>query len=279
MLALVDRARDRWRWFDVALAVVGRGKRVGATRLAAVIAYYGFFSLFPLLLVLVTVVAEVFDGKEASDIVDSVIAQIPVVGADLANAQAISGNTFAVLVGLAGALWAGTHAIDAVDQAMEIVWSGEAARIRGMVARRVRAVAVLGVLGVAVLVATGVGTAVASAPAVAGEARPLLLVPTAAINTAVMILTFKITAPGRTTWRRHLPGAIAGGIGFTILQTVGGLYVTTVVNGASDTYGVFAVVIGLLSWLHVQARLLVWSALVNAELYERHQVPFRDHDA
>lgn len=162
---------------------------------------------------------------------------------------------------------------------MVIVWDGDAAEVRGMLARRLRAVAVLAVLGIAVMVATGVGTVVSSAPSIPQGLRPILILPTAILNVIVLCFTFVITAPGRPPWRRHLPGAIAGGIGFTILQTVGGLYVTTVVNGASDTYGVFAVVIGLLSWLHVQARLLVWSGLVNAELYERRQVPFRDHDA
>ena len=91
LVALVDRARDRWAWFDVAVAVANRGKRVGATRLAAVIAYYGFFSLFPLLLVLVTIVAQIFSGERSEEIVGSVIEQIPVIGQDLANSQSISG--------------------------------------------------------------------------------------------------------------------------------------------------------------------------------------------
>jgi uncharacterized BrkB/YihY/UPF0761 family membrane protein len=69
-----------------------------------------------------------------------------------------------------------------------------------------------------------------------------------------------------------MPGAVAGALGWTGLHAVGGLYVSHVVAEASLTYGAFAAVIGLLSWLYLQTRLLLLAAELNAVL-SRHLWP------
>jgi uncharacterized BrkB/YihY/UPF0761 family membrane protein len=67
----------------------------------------------------------------------------------------------------------------------------------------------------------------------------------------------------RLPWRKVWSGAVFGGIGWTILQFLGTLYVGRVVRNASQTYGVFATVIGLLSWIYLQARVFVLAAEVS----------------
>src|SRR6266498_5469892 len=76
-----------------------------AGNLAALIAYYGFFSLFPLLLVFVTVLGFVLEGN--SDLQDSILhsalAQFPVIGDQIrSNVHSLSGSGLSLAVGIAG---------------------------------------------------------------------------------------------------------------------------------------------------------------------------------
>jgi membrane protein len=58
-------------------------------------------------------------------------------------------------------------------------------------------------------------------------------------------------------------------VGFFVLQSLGGLYVEHAIRRASETYGVFALVIGMLSWLWLAAQLLLVAAEVNVVRAER----------
>jgi uncharacterized BrkB/YihY/UPF0761 family membrane protein len=60
-----------------------------------------------------------------------------------------------------------------------------------------------------------------------------------------------------------------GAVGWTILQTVGAYFVRYIVKGASDVYGTFAVVIGLLTWINIQIRLILWAAELNTVIEAR----------
>jgi uncharacterized BrkB/YihY/UPF0761 family membrane protein len=51
-----------------------------------------------------------------------------------------------------------------------------------------------------------------------------------------------------------------------ILQVAGGIYVSDVVRRASNTYGTFATVIGLLAWLHLGAQANLLAAETNVVL-------------
>jgi len=83
------------------------------------------------------------------------------------------------------------------------------------------------------------------------------------LATGVFLLAFQVLPNRRFPWRALLPGALAAGAGFVVLQVVGGFYVSRVVKGASESYGVFAVVIGLLSWMHLLAQVVLFSAEIN----------------
>jgi hypothetical protein len=60
-----------------------------------------------------------------------------------------------------------------------------------------------------------------------------------------------------------MPGVAVAAGGSLVLQSAGGWYVDHAVNRASDTYGTFAVVIGLMSWFFLLAHLVLLAAEVN----------------
>jgi uncharacterized BrkB/YihY/UPF0761 family membrane protein len=127
----------------------------------------------------------------------------------------------------------------------------------------------MGILGGAVLVTTIVGSLLAAIELMPGLVKPLSFLVSLALNAAVILVVFRVMAPGRQTWRSQVPGAIIGGIGWTVLQTLGAYFVRYFVKDASDVYGAFAVVIGLLTWINIQVRLLLYAAELNSVLATR----------
>ena len=94
-----------------------------AANLAALIAFYAFFSVFPLLLALVSVLGFVLEDDPTlrEDIVDSTLAQLPVLGSQVAGAaEPLTGSGIALAVGILGALWAGLGVTVALGRAFEV---------------------------------------------------------------------------------------------------------------------------------------------------------------
>lgn len=93
--------------------------------LAALIAYYGFVSLFPLLLLLSTILGFVLSGNPElqQQILDSALHQFPVIGDDLGNAQQIGGGVTGLVIGIVGGLYGGLGVALACQNAMNTVWS------------------------------------------------------------------------------------------------------------------------------------------------------------
>ena len=82
------------------------------------------------------------------------------------------------------------------------------------------------------------------------------------LNGLLIGALFRVLAGPTAAWSKVWPGMLPGGFGWTVLQVIGGTYVSGVLTRASRTYGLFAVVIGLLSWIYLQAQILLYSAEV-----------------
>ena len=135
LLQAVDEFQQRHRWLAFPMAVAKKYGEDQAGQKAALLAYYGFFSLFPLLLVAVTVIGFVLHGDSdlGQRIVDSAVAQFPVVGDEISGTVSHSrlrGSGLALAVGLGLALWGGLGVAEAAQSAMNGIWNVPAAATR-----------------------------------------------------------------------------------------------------------------------------------------------------
>jgi YihY family inner membrane protein len=267
----VDGFQRRHRPVAIGYAVVKRFGDDRAADLAALVAYYAFFSLFPLLLALVTILGFVLSGHPGlqRDIVSSTLARFPVIGHQLRqNVGSLHGSGLALALGLAALLWAGLAAMRAGETALNTVWGVPIKRWPNALATNARALLMLVVLGGGTVVSTvisGLGTFSGS---LGLPARVGAMVATTALNVALFLLAFRILPSIDPRWRDVLPGAVVAGVAWTALQAIGGLFVDHQLRGASETYGTFAVVIGLLSWLYLQAQITLLAAELNVVLVE-----------
>ena len=262
-----DAAQQRHPGLALPAAVIRKFADDRAGGLAALIAYYAFFSLFPLMLVAVTVMSYILHGNEQlqNRIVDSMLVNLPIIGTQIRGGiHSINGSMFALTVGIAGALWAGMGVLASVESALDDIWDVPRRERASMIPRLIRGAIVLVALGAAVLVAAltaGISTAMSSVPAAV-----IAWSIAAVLNVGTMMIIFRVLTAAEARWRDVWPGASLAGVAWTGLQVLGGYIVGKRISGASDVYGVFAVVIGLLSWLYLGAQVTVLAAEFNAVL-------------
>jgi len=161
----VDQFQRRRRWLSFPVAVAKKFGEDDAGSLAAIVAYYGFFSIFPLLLAVTSVLAFVLRGDEDLQrrIVDSTMAQLPVVGRQISeNVGSLRGSAVAIVIGLLAALWAGLGVVQAMQKALNSVWDVPIRERPNALESRLRALVTLLVFGLAML-ATTLGASVSTA--------------------------------------------------------------------------------------------------------------------
>lgn len=264
---LLDRIDHLQRSLPPAAFLYGVVKKFGDDRggsAAALISYYTFFSLFPLLMVGTTILGWVLQDNPTmqQQITDSALARFPIVGDQIAESVgSVHGSGLAFGVGLFFALWAGLGATEAVQEALHTVFSVPVLQRPPFVVRKLRGVLILVIFGALVVAVTVLGS-IGITQWFGPLGRLGWVVVQGLLNAAVIGLLFVVLAGRRTAMRPLVWGAVVGGIGWTVLQFAGGTYVSGVVTRASRTYGLFAVVIGLLSWIYLQAQILLYAAEV-----------------
>jgi membrane protein len=262
-LHALDRLQRRRRGLAFPLAVLKKLSDDHGAHLAALIAYYGFFALFPLLLVLVTVLGYVLHGDSGlyDRIVKGALGQFPVIGQDI-KVHALEGKAIALVIGIVGALWAGLGITLASQRAMDQVWDIPHRKRRDWLMSRLRGLlilAVLGTLNVATTTAVGLlaGGLGGTALKLAGFAASV------ALDLVLFWAVFRLLTSREIPTRDLRAGIVIAAVGWAALQALGGIYVDHVVRRATPTYGFFAIVIGLLSWLYLGAQTLLLAAEAN----------------
>jgi YihY family inner membrane protein len=260
----LDMAQRRRPWLAFPFAVIKKFGDDEAGNLAALIAYYGFFSMFPLLLVFVTILGMAIKGDLALQqrIEESALSNFPVLGTQISqNIHSLTGGGFGLVVGIVLALWAGLGVLKAMQTAMNTVWTVPYRHRPNFLMSILRALLMLVVLG-AVTVASAAAGAVG-----AGSSSWLLgtvgIGVSLVLNFVLFALAFRILTTEDVSWADVRPGAIVAAVAWTILQAVGGYYVSHQLQGSSDMYGTFATVIGLLAWIFLAAQITLFAAEIN----------------
>jgi membrane protein len=261
-----DRRQQTRRWLAIPVAVIKKFGDDQGGSLAALVAYYSFFSLFPLLLVFVTVLGFVLQGDPGAQksVENSVLGQFPIIGQQL-KVHALHGRTIALVIGLLTSLWAGLGVTQAAQNALDRVWAVPFKERPDFIQRRLRGIALLICLGVLFLVAS-----LASGLVTGGLGGPLLKVAGIALslllNAALFLAAFRLmtsdTIPMRCLW----VGVAFAALFWELLQVLGGYYIGHVLKHTTGTYAQFGLVIALLVWLHLGAQLTLFAAEINVVL-------------
>jgi YihY family inner membrane protein len=259
-----DRFQRRHPPLAIAVAVLRNISDQGAGNASVLIAYWSFFSIFPLLLLFSTILGFVLQGHPSVErsLLHSALKQFPIVGSDL---RSLHGSGAGLAIGIIGTIWSGLGVTVAAQNAFNRVYAVPHFKQPDFLTSRWRGLKFLAAAGVLQVLSTAMSGIVSGGLAgawltIGGIALSL------AINLVLFFVVFRVLVPGVVATSELWPGIVLAAVGWEILQAVGGIYVNHVVRGAGQTYGTFATVIGLLAWLYLGARIVVFSAEINVVL-------------
>lgn len=265
-----DRHQQSRRWLAIPIAVVKKFGDDQGGRLAALVAYYAFFSLFPLLLVFVTVLNIVLahDPALREQVLNSAFSHFPVIGTQLqanASKHTLHGSAPALIIGLILTFLGARGVAAAAQNALNTVWGVPLSRRAGFPWSLLKQLGLILAVGIGLLATTLLsGLAGASASVLGGVAAQIgTVVVSLLLNVGVFWLGFRLAVEREIKARQMLPGAVLSAIVWQILQLLGTYLVSHQVSKSSSVYGVFAVVIGLLAWLFLQAQFTLYAVEAN----------------
>lgn len=275
---LIDRTADRidalQRSISPIAVIHGVVKKYGEDRcgqLAMMLSYRGFFSVFPLLLAFVSVVGIVLqdDPELRDELIDSTLAAVPVVGAEIQNgAGTTSGSMWVVIGSILLSIWAGLGLLEVLQEALNTVWGVPLFERPPWIVRRLRALPGAVLIG-ACLVLSGASVWLfgdSDLPwlqRVAGYLLPFLAGALCYLGLHWLLCVRKVP------FTAQLPGAAFVGAAWLVLQLLGTWYIDRFVLQSSETYGVFVVVFGLLSWAYLLGMLYLYGNELSSVLWER----------
>lgn len=261
----LDAFQQRHPAFGFPLAVIKKYGDDDAGHQAALVTYYSFLSLFPLLLV-------------ATSVIDLITQHNPVLRArmlaDINSYFRIVGNQLqanvhdtrtgvALIFGLLVALYGTRGIANAVRSTLDHAWETPKAKRSNFVTGAVKSFSLLLGSGLGLLFTAALAS---YATAALGHSVLLRVIPLA-LNAALLYLICMyafIIGPSRRRPRKDLRlGAISATIGVLLLQTIGGYLITHQLHNLRGLYGQFALVLTIMFWLYLQAQVLIYSIEIN----------------
>ena len=266
-LRAADEFQQRHAWLAFPIAVWKKFGDDQAGNLAMLVAWFAFVSIFPLMLVLVTVLDIVLKNNPDLQhrLLDSALSQYPLIGQQLGHIDRIQQTGLPLVIGLIGTFVGALGVASAMQNALNSAWEIPYARRPGFPWSWLRSMGQIIVIGLGLI-----GTTVLSA--VAGGAGHKLsgfaaivaaLVVSLVLNIGVFWLAFRLGTASEIRWRQLRLAAVISGVIWQILQAVGGYFISHQLAHASPVYGTFAVVIGLIAWLYLQAQLTLYAVQVS----------------
>lgn len=261
MIALRDKSRP----LDVTVEMLDGWRKHLSGRNASLISFFGFLSIFPLALAATTVLALVLDGNEdlQQRVTDGAFDNIPLIGDSLSNNPDPGGSVLVLILGVLGALWSGTKAFVAIHSAQDDSWEVDVDDRSGTPKVRARAllgIIILGGAQLGAMVLAGIVNA-ASLPAF-GDVG--IIAATVFVNIVSTLLIFRLLVSISPAWNDLWLGAIIAGVIITALQHFNTALATYFTENAAATYGSFAVVLGLVTWLGLMAIASLMCVELNA---------------
>ena len=270
LLRAIDRFQQRHTVLGFPFGVLKKYGDDQGGKKAALLAHYGFLSLFPLLLVFLTLLGYALanDQELQQAVIDTLARQFPVLGSQIVTSiSTINGSGVAQAVGMLGTLWGGLGITQSFQDAMNDVWNVPRRQRPNFWWRLARGLAALLLVAGELVAATVLAQLGIAGPGLLGRAD--LLGGSFLLNLLLLLVMFQVLTGTRLRWRWLLPGAAVGALGWSVLQTVGVQVVNRQLERANLLYGVFAVVLVLLGWLYLSTQLVLYAAEVNVVLARR----------
>jgi len=266
----LDAYQQEHKPVAIPIAVFKKFSEDQSTNLASMIAFWAFFSIFPLLLVLVTLLGFFLPNGTKTSVLHQVSSYLPLL--DTSSISGLTGSWWALIVGIVTALWSGSAVVRTVQYAFNSVWEIPMHERPKFVEKLLRSIWVLATIGVGLVISvliTGFVSGTSNSLHLHWFGHLFGYVIAIALDVGLFVAAFRMLTDRDISTRDVLPGAILSGVAFWVLQSLSSLIISHYLNNAQSTYGTFATVITMLWWFYITSIVTLLGAQLNVVLKER----------
>lgn len=265
-----DGYQRRHGWIGFPLAVVYKMFDDRAPYLAALVTYYAFVSLFPLLLLFLSITGFVLqsDPSLRHKVVSAALSNLPDLGTQLEkNISGFKGSAGALIVGVLGTLYGALGATQAAQYAFNTMYAVPRNLQPNPLKSRVRSLGLILLLGTGVLVSGAIAILLSTANDVATDLgvglRLIGYALSLALNFGLFTAAFQLLTAEDLHPRDVMAGGATAAAAWELLQAFGARFVVHEARHGNAFYGAFGVVLATIAWLYLEALVLMISAEVN----------------
>ncbi|HKA05375.1 MAG TPA: YihY/virulence factor BrkB family protein [Acidimicrobiales bacterium] len=265
----VDQIQRRHRFLAFPHAVFKRYGEDNGGWIGALISYYGFFSLFPLLVVFVTIATWVLGDRPdlLHSVLEAIWSRVPFAASSLQTnvdqeVAKLEGNGWIMVVSLLVTVWGGIGVVRVLQDGVNTVWGVARFRRPGFFPKIARGLAILGLIGVG-LIGSGVVAGLTVTVQFPTASLVLVAIVNIVVASAIALVVYHLSIAEPVSSRDLAPGSIMVGMGAYGLTLVAGIYVQRVIARLTGVYGPFATTIGLLAYVSLAVQLFVFATEVN----------------
>lgn len=274
----VDRFQRKHPVIGFPLAVIYKYFDDQGAYLSAIITYYAFIAIFPVLLLSTSILGFVLQGDPdlQERLLNSALSQFPIIGDQLGRPEGLQGSTTAIVVGALAATYGAMGLGQAVQNGANIAWSVPRNSRANPFLLRFRSLLFLSIGGIGILAIAIASSVLANPDSMGADLQPSIGVISRIVGfvltVGIFVAIFRLISLGRAKTRAVLPGALVTGVLWQGLQVVGNTYVREVIGKANQVNQTFALVLGLLAFVYIAAIMVMLGLEVNVVL-RRHLYP------
>lgn len=272
----VDEYQRRHSWLGFPLAVIYKYFDDRGPYLAALVTYYAFVSLFPLLLLAYSILGFILAGHPGvrHQLEHSIASNFPVIGPQLSrNITGFGGSGAALAIGILGTLYGALGATQAAQAGFNQIYGVPRNEQPNPIKSRLRSLGLIVLLGSGVLLSTGIAVILSTANGISANLGDAVHVAgfglSYVVNVALFTTAFRLLTARDLGIRQVLPGGMVSAALWMLVQGFGSSYISHSFKHSQHLYGIFGIVLVTLAWLYLQSVILMLSAEINVVLEYR----------
>lgn len=272
ILKRVDHFQQKHPVVAFPVAVVKRYGEDKTGHLAALVTYYAFLSIFPLLLVFVTVVGIVIQNNPElqAKVIGQVLQYFPALGDSLkTSVQEIKGTGIILILELM-VLFYGARGFAAIlQESFNSVWHADPTQNSSFIKSNLRSLGMMASVGLGIIVGTVISFSAASIFDFGFIGTALVTLLNLVFSFGLFLVVFRLGTSSAISLKSLMAGALMATIGSIIVQHAGGYIMSYQLPKLQSSYGSFAFALGMLFWIYFQAQVILYALEATAVKVQR----------
>lgn len=263
----IDKFQVKHTYVAFPVAVVKRYGDDQAGRQAALITYYGFLALFPLLLVFISILGLVVSNNPElrTTISGEVYKYFPALASSLQDSvHTLKGSGIALFFQVLVLLYGARGLAAMLQEAFNHVWHVDKENRPGFISDNLRSFGMMAAVGFGIIIGAVLSYILGSVLDLGIVGTLLVTALNLAITFGLFLVVFRLGTSGVVALHSLVLGAAIASTGLLIVQHFGGYIMSQQLPKLDSSYGSFALALGMMFWIYIQAQIIMFALEVTA---------------